>query len=351
MATGSASATTTSTSSSTGTSTQTGSVSISPSPTSIPDILFAFSFSVVPSGAVASATLTVANAMNATVSAAIAQAFSVLLAAAPPSGAGAAVTPTSIHLTNVSDIALANNVYLSNGLNRRLGAPVAGSQGVTFYITVDLSKTVLETTAQNMQNVISGLAPTSPTYASIIAAIANQTGLGINAFTIVPGPPATLSNAPFTISAASSSSTAASPNTSVGTGVGVAAALIVVALLVWSIRSVRRHGALPCCRDYKREASEAAEAKLRAQEAAEILSELAVANPIASGGKVTGALVIRGLSQKNSAMEAEIAKKEAEMQKLKRLLADQASRSAGVSLAPTVVVPAKRTGFTPTATN
>jgi hypothetical protein len=111
-----------------------------------------------------------------------------------------------------------------------------------------------------------------------------------------------------------------------------------------------QYGALPCFRDYKKEAREAAEKKRREEEAAAIQRELMQAVSSASGNPLArmGGSASAGSAVKQLVQEKE--KQERDNALLRAMLAEQAQRSAereGVVLEARVAVPPKRKQFEP----
>ena len=303
----------------------------------MPDILLTYSFSIVPSGLVATGLSLATAAVSMQVTSAIDSAFTTLL-----TGPLLTVSAMNVRVTNVSDLATGAMSLPVSG--RRLGAstPLPGSGGFHFTVVIGLGKTPTETAVLAMQSTLAAQTPSSAVFTNIIATLGQLSGLSAVALTAVPGPLATLVNAPFNIVVAStttSTSSASTAGVAGAAGGGAAGAIIVVLIVTWLAYSYSKHGALPCCRDYAREKREAWEAKLRAEEAAEIMEVVAkgVANPMSQGqgGGKAGAGAIRALVSEKDAQARELLA-------LKALLADQAQRSAGKELAIRVVVPAKK---------
>ena len=366
--TSSGSSSSTSSSTATTTATPSSTPSLTPSPTSAPDILLTYSFSIVPTGLVSISTLTLAAITSSSpIANVIDSGFASLL-----TGPLLTVLITSVKVVNVTDIA--TGMMSAPLLGRRLGAsgPAPGSGGYLFTIVVNFGKVLLETNAVAMQNTLAALTPNSHVFISIISAIGTVSGLAPATLAAVPGPQATLVNAPYILAGPQAVSSSSSTAVAAGAaGGGVAAAIVVILVAIWfacvlitpfsdqtlpsSVPTSHRHvsfvccsysyqkyGALPCCRDYARERREAAEAKLRAAEAAEMLKEMGL-NPVGAGGDaaVGGALVIRNLvSEREKAAKENAA--------LKNLLAEQVQRAAaegGVRLSARVAAPAKRQSF------
>ena len=155
-------------------------------------------------------------------------------------------------------VAAAANPAGYAGSRRRLGAaPVPGSQGVSVSLVVILGKTPTELETMNMQAALT--ATSSPQLAalqtSILTAVSVATTVPSNYFKV--GAPTSVGfyNSPFiaapAVSAASSSGS--DSGSGLGVGLGIAAAVAVLACAVWSFRSWKKHGVLPCCRDRARE--------------------------------------------------------------------------------------------------
>jgi hypothetical protein len=165
-------------------------------------------------------------------------------------GAGVVVSASAVRVTNITDVATNSMTVVPPG--RRLGG--AGSAGVRFTSTVDLGPSGSQATAVAMQAALAAMPPTAPAFTTVVSAVASAANLPVASLAAAAGPPAVVANAPFTITASPAGASAASSSASSSGGVGgpVAGGIIgsiVVGLGIWTFRSYRKHGQLPCCRD------------------------------------------------------------------------------------------------------
>ena len=311
--------------------TTTATPSTTASVTSVPDVLLQFSFAVAP---ILGLSFTTAIGTQRSVTQAIDSAFAKLLS----------VAQSTVTVTNVSDVATGTMAVPTFG--RRLGA-AAGSQGVTFYVSVNLGKVPTQQAVMVMQASLSALTPASPTFTGILSACAAASGLSTAALVVTPPSSAALVNAPSLVSAVAGSSSSSSSNAGqvVGTGVGaVIAVLVFVALCAWVGHSLYVHGALPCFRDYAKEARDAAAAKRMSRELEDAMS----INPSACRPAPCSRLLSSALTDRIrpsfphshavgirvggiKALAEESARRAKENEALKQLLAEQARRSARAS--------------------
>ena len=281
------------------------------------------------------------------------------------------LSTAAVRVGNVTDVATGETAA---GLRRRL-VGAAGSAGVRVAVLANLGKTVTQARVQEMLDAVAGANGTLA-LAQIAQALAAAVGVPATSVAALRGPPPTLRNAPFSLPSAAPLAAAAAAAVAVtdngaaaaGGAIGGFAALFIV---LWLVRSHRKHGALPCFRDFAAERRKAEADAAAAREAAQIRLELEAVskhNPLGgtgggggggggSGGSggggggssssssSIGALTIRGIS----ARAADADRLEAELTRFKAQVAEQVRADAagkGAAL-PATAKPPSRESFSP----
>ena len=199
-----------------------------PSPTSVPNVQVAFSFTIVASS-------TVLRPSD------IVRAPSVLLAISTSYANILSVSPATVFVRNITDIAT-NQVTV---VSRRLGGS-PGSAGVRVDVQVDLGKTPTEGATDAMIAVLSSPAAAQP-LKDVIASVSAATGVAASVYSAsVVASSVRLVNSPFLAAAPGAGSS--SGGGSAGGGGGAVAGGIIGALAlacaIWSYRSYSKHGKL-----------------------------------------------------------------------------------------------------------
>ena len=311
--------------------------SVTPSVTPVPDVRLSFAFAIGLTGGGALRPSDLASSVPLVH--AIAAGFASLLR----------VAEAQVGVRNFTDVATgavvaaAANPAGYAGSRRRLGAaPVPGSQGVSVSLVVILGKTPTELETMNMQAALT--ATSSPQLAalqtSILSAVSAATTVQASYFKVSAPTAVAFANSPF-IAAPAAPATAAASGSDSGSGLGVglciAAAVAVLACAVWSFRSWRKHGVLPCCRDRARERRNMlsnATAQVEVDNAlaqAEAIVGADLADDAASkfgGGAAANkkALAVKRLVEKAKAADAELAAIKLQLKKKDEVDADEVAQ-------------------------
>ena len=179
---------------------------------------------------------------------------------------------------------------------------------------------------------------------SVTKALAVATSMPASYFAVGAPTGASFANSPFVAPASDIAADSGSGSSGLGAGLGVAAGVAVLACGIWSFRSWKKHGVLPCNRDRSREVFRK---KASDTESVEISSALADAErALAAGGSpatpaslaVTGsaasskALVVRRLLEKSAREAAEMAALKKELSEAKALKANPVVRASASTL-------------------
>ena len=170
---------------------------------------------------------------------------------------------------------------------------------------------------------------------SIKSALALATTMPASYFAVGAPTGASFANSPFVAPASDYIAASSGGGSSgLGAGLGVAAGVAVLACSIWSFRSWKKHGVLPCSRDRSREVFRQRAADTESVEISSALADaeraLAAgagpatpASPAVTGGAGSSkALVVRRLLEKSAREAAAAAAAAAEMAALKKELSE-----------------------------
>jgi hypothetical protein len=158
---------------------------------------------------------------------------------------------------------------------------------VSVGVVVNLGKTPTEQATLNLQTTLTaaGSPQLVALQAAVVQAASAATSVPASYFAVSAPAAVSFAYSPFIAAAAPASSASSSggaggASSGLGTGLGIAAGVAVLACCVWSVRSYRKHGQLPCCRDRARE---------KRNMLSERASQIEVANALAEVEAVVGA--------------------------------------------------------------
>jgi len=235
------------------------------------------------------------------------------------------VPAANVFATTVTDIATGVSIQVGS-LRRALAG--AGSLGAAVTFVVRLGKTPTQAQVLNISNTLASPAAMSGALAASAASFAAATGVDVRALSaVVPPGSVSIAHAPFSLAVpAAAAASSADGGASTGGIVGGIIAALALACGIWGARSYAKHGKLPCFRDRRKEIffrrEEKAEQDLVASAIAEAEAALEVSPAAGADGapkpavarptkpKPRGqeaAFVVRKLSQKSAAADAEIA--------------------------------------------
>jgi len=243
----------------------------------------AFAFSIAPSGG---ALLPAAAVAAPAVLAQISASFSSLLG----------VPAASVRVTSVTDIAAQTSLFFlppppspKAASRLRLLGGAAGSLGCSVNMSVDLGTTSPAALSASASKLLVQLAASPVSFfAPIVAKAATAAGISAGALAPALAAASISSVAAFTVpQPAAASSGGDSGGGSAGPAAGGAiGGIVALVLAIWSFRSWRKHGSLPCCRNRKKEEGE------RKRQAME-LAVAELARRQAEAGSAGAAFVVR----------------------------------------------------------